>query len=211
MLILIWAVAGIVVGFLIWRFQLWLTHREELKGSRSWPLYGVMVVVPLLFALLARQLGWGSALLIRSLWIAVLVQIASFDLEYRLIVDRVMLPAVGLAVALIPLTPGLSWRSGLLAALIAGLIALGIALLGEWIFKADALGLGDVKLVAFIGLILGMKYSWTALLVGVILAGVVAGALLLLRCKGLRDTIAYGPFLAAGALLGLFLMPSQGW
>jgi prepilin signal peptidase PulO-like enzyme (type II secretory pathway) len=38
----------------------------------------------------------------------------------------------------------------------------------------------------------------------VILAGLVALALVLLRRRHLKDSIAYGPFLAAGALVALF-------
>jgi prepilin signal peptidase PulO-like enzyme (type II secretory pathway) len=37
---------------------------------------------------------------------------------------------------------------------------------------------------------------------------VVAVGLLALRVRGMRDSISYGPFLAAGALTSLFLMSS---
>ncbi len=54
------------------------------------------------------------------------------------------------------------------------------------------------------GLVLGLRPTLVAVLLGVILAGVVALALVLLRRRHLKDSIAYGPFLAAGALVALF-------
>lgn len=125
-----------------------------------------------------------------------------------------------------------------LAALIAGIIAadlvpqlspvpgsgvaVGIrALLGALAFSAvmflltllkTGLGLGDVKLAFPLGMMLASQ-SWTALFYGVILgwilAGIVAIALLVTR-RAKRDTmIAYGPYMIVGAwtvwLLGLFV------
>jgi hypothetical protein len=56
----------------------------------------------------------------------------------------------------------------------------------------------QLKLAAFIGLMLGAGYAETALLAGVVMAAVMAIAPIALRMKHVRDGIAYGPFLAAG-------------
>ena len=69
---------------------------------------------------------------------------------------------------------------------------------------AEAMGLGDVKFSVFMGLVLGLRPTLTAVFLGVILAGVAALGLVLLRRRTMRDSIAYGPFLAAGALAALF-------
>jgi hypothetical protein len=45
-------------------------------------------------------------------------------------------------------------------------------------------------------------------LLGVVLAGLVAFALVVMRRRGLHDSIAYGPFLAVGALFALFSLGS---
>ncbi|MGI8551742.1 MAG: prepilin peptidase, partial [Dehalococcoidia bacterium] len=62
-------------------------------------------------------------------------------------------------------------------------------------------GLGDVKLAALIGLILGLPGVGTGLLLGVLLGGVGAAFLLLTHRAGLRTAIAYGPYLASGAII----------
>ncbi len=72
------------------------------------------------------------------------------------------------------------------------------------------MGFGDVKLVAFIGTILGVTNRavlspiFSALFYGVLLAGLLSVILIVARLKGVRDTIAYGPYLAAGALVVIF-------
>jgi leader peptidase (prepilin peptidase)/N-methyltransferase len=74
------------------------------------------------------------------------------------------------------------------------------------IFKAEALGFGDVKLALFMGLLLGWPYTLTALFYGVLLAAVGAVAFIVTH-RSVKGTIAYGPYLAAGALLMLLQLP----
>src|SRR5690606_3532664 len=73
-----------------------------------------------------------------------------------------------------------------------------------------ALGLGDVKLAALLGMGLGW-FSWSTVLVGVyagfIVGGVVGVVLLVTREVGRDGDLAYGPPMMVGALLGLFSSP----
>jgi leader peptidase (prepilin peptidase)/N-methyltransferase len=143
----------------------------------------------------------------------VLVQVIFFDLEHRLILDRVMFPSMVLAVLLSQFTPHMNWLISLGTGLAAGLLFLLIAVAGAAIFKQEALGFGDVKLAAFMGLILGISPGEPpiilALFFGVLLAGVAGVAMMVLRIKALRDTFAYGPYLAAGAVLTLLALGAQ--
>jgi len=202
-----WAVVGAGVGVLVRVASVWLARREELEpGRKPWQRFGPVVLAAVLFGLFAWRLGPHWVLLISSLWIAVLVQVIFFDFEHNLVLDRVLLPSAVAALPLSLVTPGLGIVPAVLAGLVAGLVFLAIAELGSLVFKAEAMGYGDVKLVAFLGLILGPRPTFDAVVVGVILAGVVAVALLALRVRGMRDSISYGPFLAAGALVSLFVL-----
>ncbi|NDR53303.1 A24 family peptidase [Actinomyces sp. 565] len=84
----------------------------------------------------------------------------------------------------------------------------GAAILAMWLIPASGMGLGDVKLCALLGLWLGyIAVEWvvTGLILGFILAGLMAIGLLLTRRAGRKDKLAFGPYLAAGGWLAWLL------
>jgi prepilin signal peptidase PulO-like enzyme (type II secretory pathway) len=201
----VWLLAGAAVGFGIRRLSVWLARHEELEpGSERWQVWGPVVTTAVLFAAFGWRLGATPLLLITSLWVALLVQVIFFDIEHRLILDRLMFPSYPIALLLSIFTPHLGWKQSAIAGVAAGAVFLTLAVLGRLAFRAEVLGIGDVKLAVFIGLVLGFQGTISALLLGVLLAGAVSIFLIAIRVKGLKDTIAYGPYLCAGALVGLF-------
>lgn len=204
-----WLVVGAAVGYGVRRASVWLARREELEpGDRPWMVWGPVIAMAVAFAVFGWRFGAEPLLLVKSLWVVVLVHVIFFDLEHRLILDRVMVPSYVLALLLSFISGSPGWRWSLIAGIGAG-IAFGlIALAGALVFRAEVLGLGDVKLAVFIGLVAG---SWTAqaLLLGVILAGVTSILLLVTRLKSLRDTIAYGPYLCVATLVVLIERAGQ--
>jgi prepilin signal peptidase PulO-like enzyme (type II secretory pathway) len=204
-----WGVVGGAVGVGVRWASVRLARREGLEpGHEPWQVYGPPLLAGVLFAIFGWRLEAVPLLLIRSLWVAVLVQIIFFDLEHHLILDRVLLPSALLAILLSLVTPSLGLLPAVLTGLGTGLAFLAVAGLGALIFHAEAMGFGDVKFSAFLGLILGVRPTLAAVLLGVFLAGLVALALVAMRRRSLRDSIAYGPFLALGALVVLFVLGS---
>ncbi len=202
-----WTLVGAAVGVVVRVASVWLARGGELEpGRKPWQRYGPVVLTAVLFGLFAWRIGPSWLLLIRSLWVAVLVQVIFFDLVHPLVLDRVLLPAAVAALVLSLVTPNLGLLPAVLTGLVTGLVFLAIAEVGAIVFKTEAMGYGDVKLSAFLGLILGPRPTFSAVVIGVILAGVVAVGLLALRVRGMRDSISYGPFLAAGALASLFML-----
>lgn len=197
---------GVAAGFGIAAGNRGLARLERLVAPRTAVhRWGPPVLLGAVLGVFGGEVGWQVALPVRALWAAVLVQILFFDLAHRLILDRVLLPAAVLAFGASFVTPGVGWESSLAAGVGAVAVFGGFALLGRLVLRREALGMGDVKLAGFIGLALGVQGAVAALVVGVLLAGLVAAVVVVARVRSLRDTIAYGPFLAAGALLGLFL------
>lgn len=135
--------------------------------------------------------------IVNALGCAVLVAVTVTDLERRIIPNRIVLPA--LAAALVVQTardPSAEW---VIAALAAGGFFLALAL----VYPAG-LGMGDVKLAAFMGAWLGRDVA-VALFVGSLLGMLPALAAVATRGeKGRKQTLPYGPFLAAGGVIGLF-------
>jgi leader peptidase (prepilin peptidase)/N-methyltransferase len=100
---------------------------------------------------------------------------------------------------------GHPWWAGIATGIGAGLLFLLLALAGSAIFKAEALGFGDVKLAAFMGVLLGPLPTVQAIFYGVFIAGVVSIGIIVWH-RSLKGTLAYGPYLAAGALIVLYLL-----
>jgi len=129
---------------------------------------------------------------------AVLVALTVTDLERRIVPNRIVLPALVAALAVQTIRdPSVVW---LLAALAAG----GFFFLLAAVHPAG-LGMGDVKLAAFLGAWLGWDVA-VALFVGSLL-GALPALVVLARAgsSGRKQTLPYVPALAAGAVVGLFV------
>ncbi|MFQ5861183.1 MAG: prepilin peptidase [Dehalococcoidia bacterium] len=195
---------------------LWLRGRCRYCGTPiPWRLPLVEALTGLLFAYTGSV--WGASLLtlVSLLYLSTLVVIFFTDLEEGLILNKVVYPATALALVLAPWGPagegfGLwqelgRWQG--LAQALAG-SALGFLLmLVIYLAARGGLGFGDVKLGGLLGMALGLSRVSVALPVSFISGGLVAGALLLLRIKGRREAIPFGPFLVGGAIVTLFWGP----
>jgi leader peptidase (prepilin peptidase)/N-methyltransferase len=127
--------------------------------------------------------------------VAVLVALVAAIIDARtgFIPDRLTAPAAALALAFASL--GGSLAPAALGAL-AGAAALGVPFA---ISRGRALGLGDVKLAATIGIGLGPVDVVRALGVAFAAGGAYATWLLVTRRAGRRAAVPFGPFLALGA------------
>jgi len=141
--------------------------------------------------------GWTAETAVGAAGCLVLVAVTVTDLERRVVPNRVVLPA--LAAALIVQTvrePSAEW---VVSALGAG----GFFLLTAIVYPAG-LGMGDVKLAAFLGSWLGRDVI-VALFAGSLLAFLPAVALLAIKGSAARKIgLPFAPFLAAGGVVALF-------
>jgi leader peptidase (prepilin peptidase)/N-methyltransferase len=132
-------------------------------------------------------------LVVVSAYFAVLIAVTVTDLEHGLILDKVIYPAIALALIEILLAGPQVWLSRVLGGAVgAGVIALIIRL------SSEGMGWGDAKLAGFIGLITGWPGVGFALFLAFVVGGLVAGVLLATGRKRRGQTVALGPFLAAG-------------
>ncbi len=151
-------------------------------------------------------LGWSAALPAYILAGAVGVWLAWVDLRVHLLPDRLTGPLfVGcLGLLGVAALAGGAWRD-LIRALLGAVLLLAFYLLLALIRPSD-MGLGDVKLAAVLGLLLGWL-GWGALVVGAVLGFLLGGlgglAVVAAGRGGLRTAIPFGPFMLAGALLGV--------
>jgi leader peptidase (prepilin peptidase)/N-methyltransferase len=95
----------------------------------------------------------------------------------------------------------LSLGYSLLGVIIGGGVIYLMAVLGDWLFKKESMGGGDIKLLAMIGAFLGWESAILAFFIAPFF-GAVYGLVEKIRTG---DTaIAYGPFLILGAVISLF-------
>lgn len=141
--------------------------------------------------------GFSAEAIVNALACAVLVAVTVTDLERRIVPNRIIVPA--LVVALVvqtALDPSVEW-------LVASLVAGTSFLLAALVYPAG-LGMGDVKLAAFLGAWLG-THVVVALFAGSLLAVVPAVVILATQGKaGRKVGIPFAPFLAGGGVIALF-------
>jgi len=95
---------------------------------------------------------------------------------------------------------------GWVGALVAAIVIPAILYLPSIPFGAGAFGMGDVKLLAGSGLMLGFTRAIGGVLSGLLLAGVVLVVLLAARRIGRRSYVPFGPFLIIGALWAVLIL-----
>ena len=138
--------------------------------------------------------------------------LAVADAFYGVLPDKFIVPLSLLAVAyrIALVSFGIMQLADFWKAITVGVATSGFLMSLVLITKGKGMGLGDVKLALPLGIILG----WPRALVGLIVAfltGAIAGVILILgRGRGLKDSIAFGPFMIAGAVIAL-LWGEQIW
>ena len=140
-------------------------------------------------------------LVLGLLLVAALVPVALIDLEHGLIPNRITLPA-----ALAAMGAGMLLGPGHLPEQLVAAAAGGGVFLGAALLSPRGMGIGDVKLVAVLGLYLG-RAAAPAILIALVLGSVVGG-LVVARdglAHGRRTALPFGPFLAVGGLAALFV------
>jgi len=149
----------------------------------------------MLFGLIWLQYPESATAMVVACYSAILILILAIDLEHHKVLNRLTYPAIALALIAAPFTPGRSLGELLLG----GAIGFGILFVIAFVYPAG-MGMGDVKLAAFIGLTVGYPGILLTMFLSFVIGGLISGALLAARLIGRRDPIAFAPFLAAVAI-----------
>ncbi|MDH4067854.1 MAG: prepilin peptidase [Dehalococcoidia bacterium] len=168
-------------------------------------LFWVELATAVIFALLCWHYGLSPELGIMIFYACLFIIIFVVDLEQGLILNKLVYPGmlVAFLLALYP-SPWLHQSMGMRVAYSAlgGAIGFAIFLLIA-LASRGGMGWGDVKLAALIGLAAGFPLVLLATIMGAILGGIVAVALVIAKKRKRRQTIPFGPFLAVAAMVTL--------
>lgn len=192
---------------------LWLRGRCHYCGAKiSFRIFVVELAAGLLFAFLSFSHGLSIEFLVLAFYTCLFLVLAVIDLEHGLILNNIAYPAIGISLVLSPfwsslgLSRTLLWESTMLHNFLSSLSGGGIFavlfLLIALLYKGG-MGWGDVKMAGLVGLVTGFPLVLVAMVASFLSGGLVAGVLLLLRLKGRKEGIPYGPFLSLGAFVAL--------
>ena len=179
------------------------------KISAIYPL--VELITGISFALLFISYGFSIPFLLFIFMAFCLIVISGIDLYYQIIPDifPLMLAVAGVLFSFFNTTLGSSYLERLINSLI-GLVSGGgslllIGIIGQFIFKKEAMGGGDVKLMAGIGAIIGWDKVLFAIFFASLLGSISGLALIVSKKIDKRGYLPFGPFLALASYVTLFL------
>ncbi|MFF4020079.1 prepilin peptidase [Streptomyces sp. NPDC001843] len=165
-------------------------------------------VTALVCAALAAATGTRPELGVWLLLAPLAVLLAVVDLRVQRLPDVVTLPLAGAALGLLALVTLVPEHSGDWLTALLGTFALGAGYFVLWLVNPGAMGFGDVKLALATGAALGW-YGWPTVMLGTfagfLFGALYGGALVVVRRAGRKTMIPFGPFLIAGAFVGLLI------
>jgi leader peptidase (prepilin peptidase) / N-methyltransferase len=179
----------------------WLALRGKCKGcgkSIGVVYPAVELVTALLIAGSFLAFGWSGKSFVAAFFCAVLVTVSATDLSHRIIPNVVIVPAAAVVlVAMTALQPSVEWALGSFGA--------ALFLFAAIVAYPKGMGWGDVKLALLLGAMLG-RIVPVALMVGM-LAALLPSIVLFARhgMAARKMYIPFGPFLAFGGVVGLFV------
>lgn len=189
----------------------WLALRGRCHSCRAripavYPLTELATGALFVAVALRYEDWWVAAML--APFTGVLVALAVIDVRTKKLPNRILYPSIVAAAVYLVVARLFGGEVDLVDAAI-GFLAYGGGLLIVALVAPRGMGMGDVKLVAFVGLVLGaVALESVAVAAGLGIAfGGVAAIVALLRGAGRKHALPFGPFLAAGAIAAVFVGP----
>jgi leader peptidase (prepilin peptidase) / N-methyltransferase len=170
--------------------------------------YPIIELLCGLFAMTSwMHYGFGLPALIYFILIAALLVITFIDIDHRIIPDIISLPGIPLGFLSSFILPQLKWSDSLIGIVAGGGSLLAVAWGYQLIAGRDGMGGGDIKLLAMVGAFLGWKGVLFTIMASSLIGTAVGIAIMLRSRKGIKMALPFGPFLAIGAIMYIFLGP----
>ena len=190
-----------LLGFLILRGR--CRHCGE---HISWRYPLVELLSGLLFFAVFAKVGyqWTAELLPYLFMVTVLIIVAAIDLQTQTIPNKIMYPAIPLALAAMGIVALVRGDYHIIIDSLIGVAVIAVPWALFALVFPKGFGMGDAKLAAFTGAILGWRLELVGFFIGIALGAIVGVVMMAAGKRGRKSRIPFGPFLAAGALAALF-------
>jgi leader peptidase (prepilin peptidase)/N-methyltransferase len=179
---------------------------RECKGKISVRYPFVELLNGILYMVVLWRFGAHWHTLFYLVFVSLLIVITFIDLDHQMIPDSITLPGMVIGIVLgsfLLLDPYDRSRTMSVVNSLAGMLFGGVLYYLIAVLSRGGMGGGDIKMMGMLGSVLGWKgvimTTFTASLTG----SIVGIMLMVLRGKGRKTKIPFGPFLALGALVSL--------
>jgi leader peptidase (prepilin peptidase)/N-methyltransferase len=184
------------------------------------------------FSLLSDERQFYFTLLADIVFVSLIVPLVFIDLQHQLLPDVITKPGILVMTILRVLAPDpvitattratfnlvnwSDWAVALLAAVIGALVGGGsLWLVREAYFrlrKQEGMGLGDVKMMLFVGAFLGWQLTLLTIFLASLIGSIIGVILMLIQGRNMQMKIPFGVFLGPAAILSLFIgQPLIAW
>ncbi|EQB87463.1 hypothetical protein M918_08700 [Clostridium sp. BL8] len=168
------------------------------KISITYPVQELFTAI--IFLITYYKYGFSIYLFKYVILFSILIVISNIDIKHQDVYTSTTIPGIisGLIFAIIEQYFAIgSFKNYFIGAVIAAVI------IGLIVYITGAMGEGDIEIAALCGTFIGWKLSILMIILAFILGGVIGTILIATNIKGRRDYMAFGPFLALGALISV--------
>ncbi len=188
----------------------WLVLRGRCRSCHApfsirYPL--VELLTGLLSLSLLLKFGPTPSYGVMFLFTAALVVVSFIDFDHQIIPDEISLPGIVVGFLCSFFLPGPGWLSSLLG-IVVGWGSLALVFYGYlWLTGREGMGGGDAKLLAMMGGFLGLQAVPFIIFVSSLAGSIIGLTIMAVQRKDRHLAIPFGPYLAIGALVYLFIGP----
>lgn len=182
-----------------------ITYKEFFKSLKNDFKVDLLfsIVFLIVFNLLVYFNCFSITILLYFITIFALSLAFSIDFKYQLIPDEVdIIIAICGIINIVLNMP--NWWNYLLGAVIGGSIFYSLNLIALLVLKKEGMGLGDVKLMATLGLLFGVKDILVVTLVSFFIGAIIGIIVMIVKRKEKEEYIAFGPFIVIATVLLMF-------
>jgi leader peptidase (prepilin peptidase)/N-methyltransferase len=184
-----------------------LNRKCRYCGVRISPRYFfVELLTGIVYCSIFLKFGLSAEFFAFSFFMSVLIAVFFIDYDEMIIPDGLVITGlIGGGVLYIYSTiyqfnffGDVSWWNPILGMILGPVVILSMLIVGSLIYNAEAMGGGDVKLFAPIGLFLGWKMTIMSLFLSIVAGGILGGLLILFKIKDRKSVMPFGPFIVVG-------------
>ena len=169
------------------------------QGKISWRYPAAELLTGIFYLLVYMRFDF-PVTIIYTLLVTSLIIITFIDIDHKIIPNVITLPGIPIGLVL----SYFFLPHSIISALIGLLGGSGLLLLMALIYPGG-MGGGDIKMIAMLGAFLGWEKVFLTIFLGSLIGSVVGIAMIILKKGGRKTKIPFGPYLAAGAILSIFL------